>query len=551
MGARIYGINTIIIVRMNNSNSFSLRRLIVEGPRNEPAELIFADGLNAIVGASNTGKSYAFQVLEHLLGSDRIPKDNPHGRGYNRGILELMTSEGASFHIERTFGDSNVRWRIGREGDEVNPLIVETIAASHKKGESSTLSRRLLALFGFEEYKILASEKTGEKNEVSFRNVAWLTMVDEMRIIKDSSPALTGQWLLRTAEQRIWNLFMTGLDDADLAANPPSKKERNISIDAKIEWISNYIAQQELALKDLPAGEDDVEERSRSVDEALRMSSEVVSANSAQISALEEKRKDIWRRLVAIKDRLTVVQEHLSRFRLLMEYYETDLNRLAAVIEAGASFESLSTGHCAVCGMLPDNSSVSETAIETFTVAANLEMEKVRVLAKDLRETIGALELEENQLIEDEAQLSSDRKVTNIEIERELKPRAVIASDSIQELVRLKVDLDRVRGIKEQLEKLRADLHVWEVEKKKKVPKAAKLEKVSTRTAAAFCKVVENTLRTWKYPLAGNVAFDPQNCDIVIGNQDRGSMGKGHRALTHAAFTIALMRYCREHEAEC
>ena len=41
------------------------------------------------------------------------------------------------------------------------------------------------------------------------------------------------------------------------------------------------------------------------------------------------------------------------------------------------------------------------------------------------------------------------------------------------------------------------------------------------------------------------LAFDPERFDIVLGSRDRGSLGKGYRALTHAAFTIALMRYCR------
>ncbi len=45
--------------------------------------------------------------------------------------------------------------------------------------------------------------------------------------------------------------------------------------------------------------------------------------------------------------------------------------------------------------------------------------------------------------------------------------------------------------------------------------------------------------------MTGNVAFDPDKFDIVLGNQDRGSMGKGHRAVTHAAFIVSLMRYCR------
>ena len=56
---------------------------------------------------------------------------------------------------------------------------------------------------------------------------------------------------------------------------------------------------------------------------------------------------------------------------------------------------------------------------------------------------------------------------------------------------------------------------------------------------------MEELLSAWNYPDLGSVAFDTDKCDLVIGGKDRANTGKGYRAITHAAFVIALMKYCR------
>ena len=526
---------------MNTRPTFRLERLRVEGAGKVPAELSFSKGLSVIFGATNTGKSYAFEVLEHLMGSDRAPKDIPQSSGYNRGYLELLTSAGERYVIERVFKNDSVRLRRGTLLEPDEPLEGDTIAAEHKKGDRSTLSARLLDLFGFGARQILFSEKTGVKNEVGFRNVAHLTMVDEIRIQESRSPALGGQWTQITSEKRLWNLMLTGLDDTDLPSKPASKKEVKLSVDAKIEWISQYITKQEAVLKQILGEPDDLDARLLKVNAAMQESTMAISADSSRLAALEERRKQAWITLAEVKDRRVVVGEHLSRFNLLQTYYDTDIARLNAVIEAGASFERLSSGHCAVCGELPS----SENTVEGFTRAASIELDKVRRLASDLKDTISVLLAEELELQVRESKAADERKMISDEIETELKPRTSIAADSLRDLVQAKSALDRAVNIKAELADLAQSLKGLEAEKKIKVPKVAKIEKVSTRTAAAFCDVVAATLKAWKYPITGSVAFDPDKFDLVLGNQDRGSMGKGHRAITHAAFIVSLMRYCR------
>ena len=53
-------------------------------------------------------------------------------------------------------------------------------------------------------------------------------------------------------------------------------------------------------------------------------------------------------------------------------------------------------------------------------------------------------------------------------------------------------------------------------------------------------------LQEWHFPNANRVFFDESKRDVQIAGKDRGSTGKGLRAITHAAVKIGLMEFCRE-----
>ncbi len=49
-------------------------------------------------------------------------------------------------------------------------------------------------------------------------------------------------------------------------------------------------------------------------------------------------------------------------------------------------------------------------------------------------------------------------------------------------------------------------------------------------------------------PNSDDVHFDKEMGDFVINGKHRISNGKGHRAITHAAATLGLMKYTEENE---
>jgi hypothetical protein len=66
--------------------------------------------------------------------------------------------------------------------------------------------------------------------------------------------------------------------------------------------------------------------------------------------------------------------------------------------------------------------------------------------------------------------------------------------------------------------------------------------------AHGFSLRVSKLLKAWDFPGDCLVYFDKETSDFVIDGKPRGSRGKGLRAITHAAVTIALLEYCLEHD---
>jgi len=75
---------------------------------------------------------------------------------------------------------------------------------------------------------------------------------------------------------------------------------------------------------------------------------------------------------------------------------------------------------------------------------------------------------------------------------------------------------------------------------------AAGLTELPSTTLDEFSREVESILKAWQFPDAERVHFEQAMRDLVIAGKQRGSRGKGMRAITHAAFTIGLMEFCRK-----
>src|SRR3546814_18501745 len=69
---------------------------------------------------------------------------------------------------------------------------------------------------------------------------------------------------------------------------------------------------------------------------------------------------------------------------------------------------------------------------------------------------------------------------------------------------------------------------------------------LSTSVAQDFANEVSTVLRAWRFPGECQTFFDIEgDFDLIIDGKRRRNNGKGVRAITHAAFKVAILTFCR------
>lgn len=135
-------------------------------------------------------------------------------------------------------------------------------------------------------------------------------------------------------------------------------------------------------------------------------------------------------------------------------------------------------------------------------------------------------------------------KTVNQEIDQVLQVSVSEAEGEYNKFVNLRYEVKEQIAIYGRI----ANLIVRQEKAQQELSSIKPAKRVAAELPAAsindFTEVFKEILSAWRFPVAGTIAFDTQQEDFFIGIRRRREQGKGSRALTHAAFTIALMKYC-------
>lgn len=525
-------------------NSPRLKSLTLKGPNVAEAEVTFASGLNVIVGASDTGKTYIVECLDYMLGAGKSPKEIPEARPYDRILLEIASGRGETFTIERSLRDQK-HVKLLRDGKE------EILRAAHYPGRKDTLSYLLLSLHGLEGKKVL-THKRGKTRELSFRDIARLILVDETAIIAARSPIFSGQNQKVTVEKSVFRFVLTGVDDSSVIAReePKIAKARRAGqsqiVDEMLERLTS-----ELRDSALERGEEELREEFDSVTQAIEAHSKQMAIERESVMKLETKRKGVWTELRKVDSRLGVLAELQTRFDLLLTQYRSDLNRLESISEASVRLAQLPQDRCSVCGAEPKHQKVchSEEQLSPESVAESCtaEASKIRSLIEDLQETIAANNTEVTSLSSSKDSLASDLGAAGTALQEELTPRMNSVLSALRQAEERKAELEKTLELfarKQELEELKRGVEK-SASKKEDQESGGSAVSVGADLAEEFSLEVEDLLKTWSFPNLDRVTFSEADQDVVISGQKRASHGKGVRAITHAAFNLGLLQYCK------
>lgn len=530
------------------TSGIRLRYLAYFGPGKPPADLRLEPGLNVLCGASETGKSFIVETIDFMLGQESPVRDIPERDGYDRIRLVFESSGWPPLTLDRSVEGGNFRGYEELLNDDLPRTEAKTLRWKHSAARQDTLSYALLNRAGLTS-KVLRKNAAGETRSLSFRDIARLCVVTEDEIQGRGSPFLSGQYTTATGEYAAFKLLLTGTDDSALVAAKEESGRREQDT-GKIELLDQMIAALQAELDEEGAEEEELNHQLTLLDESIRAQNEALAAVQRALDSVLERRGTAAREVRDRSARVTEIDELIERFRLLDSHYQTDLDRLAAIHESGSLFVHLEQEPCPLCGALPGDQhldSECEGNTETVVKAADAEMVKIDRLRRELTDTTLSLTKERLGLLESLDQFGEDYKACEQELNEIAAPAVSVERASYNQLisgraeVRFKMEkFDRLKRLMTQ----RVELDVEQIESAGG-PHTSKTQ-ISRNVLDEFAQMIQGILQEWHFPNADRVFFDESTRDFQIAGKNRGSTGKGLRAITHAAVKIGLMEFCRE-----
>lgn len=527
------------------TGSMRFTHLVFRGPTKAPAMIEFRAGLNLIYGPSNTGKSSILDAIDFMFGRTRQLKELPEHEGYEEIFLGLNFKDDGAYTLVRSLQGGNFTCFEGLLFERPDDQTGQILRPGDPSKTMGSIRDFILERLGLSD-KYFKKNQQNEKERLTLRNVAPLVIVNERDIQREESPYISEQYTKVTVDKSRLRFLLTGVDDGKLV--PEEKQREVISRQARLQLLSEFIEESEGQISSLGEGENprvDLEAQLERLGQSLARERQILSNSEAQYREALGTRNQLRTSCAETEDRLAEISEMLARFALLGTQYSTDLMRLESIREAGQLFFALPSENCPVCGAKPEHHDPSgdcDASTEEIVAAAEGEQNKIRSLQRELSDVVGKLRQEKLEVERQLPELRASLQHANSALS-DISPQVSAQRNRFSEFLDKKSEIERNIELFENLDRLHQKQREIEQEGKTEVTDDDVSSPLPTKALFDLSKCVASFLDKWGLADEPSVHFDKDTRDFVINGKHRSSNGKGHRAITHAAATLGLLKY--------
>ena len=511
-------------------NRMILTKLTLSGVGKKDAVLTFERGLNVITGDSDTGKTFAFQCINYILGGENPPKNITEAKDYNAITLEFTIND-ELYRIERTIGSSKVC--IVHNGEHL------IMPYKHDPANTKNLSRYLLQLLqGHSENAYLKKNKQNQKRTLSFRDIVHLITVDETDIIAEGSSFQSIQYTEKTARKSVLKYIITGSDDQNIEEIDDVENE-NIRRAGVVQFLEQ---KKDILKRKIAAIKEDSNYQLYTKAKTTQLMVEEISQLRDSISLLSAKITQNQAKVDELKKLCFEDDAKITEFEILNQHYAEELKRNGIISTYTDFLEQLPHLDCPVChqpitadvGVIDSDS--SDALFEYFKIHAVQLKSKIQDLTysiNDIKERLESNKESIRRLLEENNQLSK-----------------TIAEKqaSLSTLSRNIATIRQLDAMKKSLEIYQQDLSSVELDIIAYSEKVKRSKQSTDKSISPlyndYCSEIESVLKKWGFRENVNVTFDDETLDLSIDGKARSDWGKGYRAFILSAMVIGLMRYC-------
>lgn len=504
--------------------------LEVQGNNKIPARVDFSKKLNIIYGASNTGKSYILKILDYMLGAEKLKKDIKLARGYSKILMGFHLEGRGDFVVERNING----------GDYLLKGDIENIILKAVHSNVDSFSYFILEYLKWD-LKKLAKNQSGETQSLTLRNLAFLSLIDEVNIQAEISPLLTSNYSSNTAEKSFFRYLLTFKDDSNIVAVVDDKTFK-VNKEATVKVYHEILEDINSRLIDVKEDQE-IESQLEKIENSIQLSFSDIDRLKENVNEKLKEKRFLLNKLNEIQDLIIQSNIHKNRFNILDEIYNSDIERLKFVEEAGFLTLLNDPEKCKNCGVEIDLLN-NQFNISDGISSSIAEIKKIQSLKEDLSSTIKDVEAQLEGYNKELNSIESSINNLDLDINKSLSDLN-IQQESVNNLFLQRDFLKQSLDILEQKKRYTRKLIAVEESSKPKKHEKPNLE-LSPNDLKEFSDIVSDVLTEWKFPGNNDVVFDLKNFDLLIDEQDRVSNGKGVRALTHTAFKVATVLYCHQ-----
>lgn len=520
-----------------------LTKLILAGENKKDAIINFKGGLNVIAGASDTGKSFAFECIDFALGSSSNPKTVPEMKGYRSVFLEIEDiGQEEIFTLRRNFSENekNEIFIYYSNYQEKDAAEVEKLSVTHNAKKS--LSKKLLNCCDCT-YKYVMKNTKGDTRAFTFRSFSPLIMINELRITARHSPIYHTDSRGSTFATPARTAFKTVISGIDYKKE--EKKENTEIIKAKlkgkIEQLSQIIDEIRIENNELIKDTEDINtEKSTEIIELNKF----IKEKSEEIKKYELDYKEIQTEIEIKNTELKHLLNNNNKFVLLKKNYLSDLERLEFIYDAFDLTQQLVEVECPICHS-PMKVNEMEKSDDYYEALAT-EKIKIEVQLAELDETIKDLSDEIISKKQRISKLENYKEEITDNLNNNLGPIVAEKVKKVQELMDAQERINLITRNEKRINKYNTEISKWQ----EKIDstgqeKGKKIEDLPEAYTNELCKEIKFLLQGCDFiGKEGKIKYNNATEDVEVGEKEKASYGKGARAIINSTFLIGIMNYC-------
>ncbi len=523
---------------------FFIEKLVVSGSGKKTSMVDFSDGLNFIVGPSNTGKSYIVECIDYLFGLE--PSKNKSFRfdpslGYDTFKLYTRTPNGTVI-FERKFGEN----KINLSGTDPN---FEHGNYSLGHTAKRNISSVWLQMIGINEpHKILQSQ-AGKTQQLTWRSFLHMFFIKQDFVSRTQSvlynPELNPN-MTSTPSKASALFLMTGKDAAEYEANE-DKKIRTAKRTAVIEYIKDTVgryANRESELLD--ARSNFIAKTNLSGYQIDDLRAEVDGINSEiddlqkQINSNIEQSRRLMHEIYANNGRLAECETIADTFTVLRSQYQSDIGRLTFVIDGNIAHTQLpKRERCPFC-----DGRINAKGNDSYIDAAYAELQHIRVHFTELEKAERDIANEKATIESTLKKLEERKRAVDSTVSSELTPRLTTFKEKLslyRYITEINKELDVIRAEERtfNLELFEKETEEEPTEVKHDINKFFDAETVQT-----FQEKLIVVLEACHYDGASSARLNMETFDLEVGGRSKAiSNGGGYCGFLNTVLALAFIEF--------